>query len=93
MTTDELIAYERNDQTGDRAHDSNARMLKAFDKVTPKPSWKDKIDTLLPLDTPPEEITQILEAIQWVTATYGKATKENNGIRITAPGYWRGPCA
>ena len=93
MNIVELIAHQRNDQTGDPQHDHNARMLKAFDKVAPKPIWKDQIDTLLPLDTPQEEIDQILEGIIWVTATHGKATRTADGIRITASGYWLGPCA
>jgi len=64
----------------------------AFARVKPATHWKDRIDATIEEDDA-VEIEKILAAIEHFTGTEGMV-RDLGGAwsRITAPGYWAGPC-
>lgn len=67
-------------------------MDKAFKKtLQPGQHWKDKICKIV--EAQPSEVDEILSAVEFFTGAKGSAERLDVCIyRITAPGYWAGPC-
>lgn len=66
------------------------KMKRCWDLVAPKDHWKAEIDKIVSCE---EDIDGISEAIVHYTATLATIHDLENGtVRITAPGYWGGPC-
>lgn len=67
----------------------------AWKRVEPATHWKAPVDATIYATE--EELVDVLEAIEFYTATPGEATKVEtigHGIyrfHVTAPGYWAGP--
>lgn len=72
-------------------HESRETMLPFFTKVSCSAHWKNPINKILTADE--NERTNISNAISFFTGT--EASWEELGIgrwRVTAPGYYLGPC-
>lgn len=69
-----------------------ALLERAWARVRPAGNWKRAIDAEVTV-TALSELTDILEAIEFYTATEGAATPTAQPwtFRITAPGYYAGP--
>lgn len=73
-----------------------AELEVAFSRVENAEHWKAPIDVVILVKTP-AEVADVLEAIEFYTATEGTAkfvTGDRDGEanwHITAPGYWAGP--
>ncbi len=65
----------------------------AFTRVQNPVNWKGPIDVSIKVETP-QELGDILEAIEFHTGTTGTAVPLplDGFYNITAPGYWAGPC-
>lgn len=66
------------------------QLTEAFDKVKDENHWKNPIDAIVPSDQ-----KDILEkAIPWFTGTEAvfEKCKKDGHLRVTAPGYFAGPC-
>lgn len=63
----------------------------AFDLVKNEEHWKNPIDTVIPAEK--REIVE--KAIPWFTGTDAEFTEidgQPQNLRVTAPGYYAGPC-
>jgi hypothetical protein len=68
-----------------------AHLSACFDRVKNPDHWKKPIDIELPGSLELSEVGDILEAIEFYTATSGRAVYTATGVRFTAPGYYAGP--
>lgn len=82
------MSLNSNDLLGGYTHEE---LGIAFKRVENTQHWKGPIDALI--DEPDDrEVAKILFAIEFFTATEGRATRTPSGfVLITAPGYWNGP--
>ncbi len=70
---------------------SEPQIHAAFSAVCDKANWKMPIDAII--DRKDREITEI--SIRWNTATHAdfhEVADQPDKLRVTAPGYYNGPC-
>jgi len=64
-------------------------LKKAFELVEDEEHWKNPIDKQVSSDV---DINAISDAITFFTGTFAVITKNQNGYRVQALGYWGGDC-
>lgn len=66
------------------------QLSEAFDVVKDQDRWKNPIDAIVPRTM----IAVLEKAIPWFTGTPAdfEETQDPDKVRVTAPGYYAGPC-
>ena len=95
VVTGEDLLRSRAARPAESYEEESARMDAAFELVKNRDHWKDQCRGYVPA----EKVDDVLAAVIYFTGTVGstygpmKSGPHKGLIRITAPGYWRGPCA